>query len=413
MNGDMMMTTEAKKYVVDTNVVLNNISALNPNEVVITTMLLREIEKHKSSRSSDLAYRARVAQTWLKVNEERLTYDTKPYRLKMLLKHGDYDEQYIDNQFLECLLQNPQYGLITEDMLLGIQAHGFGREVKQLQQVTTDVYSYKGYVKLDPNDDTQAELIDRVWIGDKSVAEEMELVINQYVIIDDPSQHKFKDMVKRWNGETFVDIKLPDYRVVKPRNAEQACALDALNNPDLTAVFILGLAGSGKTMMSVKMAQEKMMNKGDYGRIALMRKADVSSVGFLPGDMDEKMGVFYDTFMQHLDNPLQDPIKMEENGQLTKHEISFVKGLSMDSTLILVDECSDLSLKEIRNCGTRVGKDSKIVFTGDFAQTNDAFVKSSGIIEAVNKLKGDPQCAIVVLTQDERSETCKLFANNL
>ena len=104
---------------------------------------------------------------------------------------------------------------------------------------------------------------------------------------------------------------------------------------------------------------------------------------------------------------------MAENGQLTKHEISFVKGLSMDSTLILVDECSDLSLKEIRNCGTRVGKDSKIVFTGDFAQTNDAFVKSSGIIEAVNKLKGDPQCAIVVLTQDERSETCKLFANNL
>lgn len=407
------MTTEAKKYVVDTNVVLNNISALNPNEVVITTMLLREIEKHKSSRSSDLAYRARVAQTWLKVNEEWLTYDTKPYRLNKLLEHGSYDEQYIDNQFLECLLQNPQYGLITEDMLLGIQAHGFGREVKQLQQVTTDVYSYKGYVKLDPNDDTQAELIDRVWIGDKSVAEEMELVVNQYVIIDDPSQQKFKDMVKRWNGETFVDIKLPDYRVVKPRNAEQACALDALNNPDLTAVFILGLAGSGKTMMSVKMAQEKMMNKGDYGRIALMRKADVSSVGFLPGDMDEKMGVFYETFLQHLDNPLQDPIKMEENGQLTKHEISFVKGLSMDSTLILVDECSDLSLKEIRNCGTRVGKDSKIVFTGDFAQTNDAFVKSSGIIEAVNKLKGDPQCAIVVLTQDERSETCKLFANNL
>ena len=408
-----MMTTEAKKYVVDTNVVLNNISALNPNEVVITTMLLREIEKHKSSRSSDLAYRARVAQTWLKVNEERLTYDTKPYRLKMLLKHGDYDEQYIDNQFLECLLQNPQYGLITEDMLLGIQAHGFGREVKQLQQVTTDVYSYKGYVKLDPNDDAQAELIDRVWIGDKSVAEEMELVVNQYVIIDDPSQQKFKEMVKRWNGETFVDIKLPDYRVVKPRNAEQACALDALNNPDITAVFVLGLAGSGKTMMSVKMAQEKMMNKGDYGRIALMRKADVSSVGFLPGDMDEKMGVFYETFLQHLDNPLQDPITMAENGQLTKHEISFVKGLSMDSTLILVDECSDLSLKEIRNCGTRVGKDSKIVFTGDFAQTNDAFVKSSGIIEAVNKLKGDPQCAIVVLTQDERSETCKLFANNL
>ena len=407
------MTTEAKKYVVDTNVLLNNISALNPNEVVITTMLLREIEKHKSSRSSDLAYRARVAQTWLELHKNLLTYDTKPYRLNRLLTHGDYDEQYVDNQFLECLLQNPQYGLITEDMLLGIQARGFKVEVKQLKQVSTDVYSYKGYVKLDPNDDEQAELIDRVWIGDKSVAEEMELVINQYVIIDDPSQHKFKDMVKRWNGETFVDIKLPDYRVVKPRNAEQACALDALNNSELTAVFILGLAGSGKTMMSVKMAQEKTMVKGDFGRIALMRKADVSSVGFLPGDMDEKMGVFYDTFMQHLDNPLQDPIKMEENGQLTKHEISFVKGLSMDSTLILVDECSDLSLKEIRNCGTRVGKDSKIVFTGDFAQTNDAFVKSSGIIEAVNKLKGDPQCAIVVLTQDERSETCKLFANNL
>lgn len=407
------MTTEAKKYVVDTNVVLNNISALNPNEVVVTTMLLREIEKHKSSRSSDLAYRARVAQHWLTLHQDRLTYNTKPYRLNELLKHGDYDEQYVDNQFLECLLQNPEYGLITEDMLLGIQAHGFGVEVKQLQQVSTDVYSYKGYVKLDPNDDAEAGLIDRVWIGDKSVAEEMELVANQYVIIDDPSQQKFKDMVKRWNGETFVDIKLPDYRVMKPRNAEQACALDALNNPDITSVFVLGLAGSGKTMMSVKMAQEKMMNKGDYGRIALMRKADFSSVGFLKGDLDEKMDLFYGTFVQHLKNPLQDPILMAENGQLTKHEISFVKGLSMDSTLILVDECSDLSLKEIRNCGTRVGKDSKIVFTGDFAQTNDAFVKSSGIIEAVNKLKGDPQCAIVVLTQDERSETCKMFANKL
>lgn len=196
------MTTETKikKYVVDTNVVLNNISALNPNEVVVTTMLLREIEKHKSSRSSDLAYRARVAQNWLELYKDILSYDTKPYRLRELLKRGDYDEQYVDNQFLECLLQNPDYGLITEDMLLGIQARAFKVEVKQLQQVSTDVYSYKGYTKLDPNDDEQAELIDRVWSDDKTVADEMELVINQYVIIDDPSQQKFKDMVKRWNG---------------------------------------------------------------------------------------------------------------------------------------------------------------------------------------------------------------------
>ena len=140
-----------KKFVVDTNVLLNNISALNPNEVVITIMLMQEIDKHKSSNSPDLAYRARVAQRWIESNLNNLTFDFQPYSelKKLLKKNKSYDPRYLDNHFLECLLQNKEYGLISEDLNLSQQAQAFGVDVKRMRSVKTDIYNYKGHHKLD------------------------------------------------------------------------------------------------------------------------------------------------------------------------------------------------------------------------------------------------------------------------
>lgn len=401
-----------KKFVVDTNVLLNNISALDPNEVVITIMLMQEIDKHKSSNNPDLAYRARVAQRWIQSNLDKLTYDFQPYsELKKLLKKSKgYDPHYIDNHFLECLLQNKEYGLISEDLNLAQQAQAFGVNVKRMKSVTTDIYNYKGYRKLDPDND--ADIIARIYEGDESVAEDLGLLLNEYVIVDTKGK-SFEKTVFRFDGEILNPITLPHRSIFSPLNAEQACVIDALNSKDITSVFVLGLAGSGKTMMSVKMAQHHIGQKGTYSKISLIRKADFSNVGFLPGGHDEKMDVFFEPFAQHLNNPQRDMESMIDSGQLTKHEVGFTKGLSMNHTLLLVDECSDLSIKDIKNCGTRVGEGSKIVFTGDYAQTNDSFVKSSGLLDSVDRLKGKEGVAVIVLTEDHRSPTCRVFANSL
>lgn len=401
-----------KLFVVDTNVLLNNISALNPNEVVITIMLMQEIDKHKSSNNPDLAYRARVAQRWIQSNKKNLTFDFQPYSnmKKLLKKNKGYDPRYIDNHFLECLLQNKEYGLISEDLNLAQQAEAFGATVKSMKSVKTDIYNYKGYRKLDPNED--ADVIARIYEGDESVAADLGVVLNEYVIVDDQKK-SFEKTVFRFDGEILNPIALPHRSIMSPLNAEQACVLDALNDDSLTAVFVLGLAGSGKTMMSVKMAQHKIFDKGTYAKAAFIRKADFSNVGFLPGGHDEKMDVFFEPFAQHLNNPQKDMEHMVANGQLTKHEVGFTKGLSMNHTLLLVDECSDLTVKEIKNCGTRVGEKSKVVFTGDYAQTNDSFVKSSGLLDSVDRLKGKEGVAVIVLTEDHRSPTCRVFANSL
>ena len=109
--------------------------------------------------------------------------------------------------------------------------------------------------------------------------------INEYLIIENTDDGTSKEM--RFDGENFVALKLPSSKYIKAKNSLQRCALDILNNPDITIAAILGGYGSGKTYLSMQMALYNVREKGRASKILGVRETmgEGKEIGFLPGEM--------------------------------------------------------------------------------------------------------------------------------
>ena len=145
--------------------------------------------------------------------------------------------------------------------------------------------------------------------------------------------------------------------------------------------FLFGAAGTGKTFISLYLALRDVLDlKKPYDKVVLVRSLiPTREIGFLPGDEEDK-GLLYQVpyqnmvqFMFEMQNDQQfnnlyDRLKGQ--GTLYFLSTSFLRGLTFDNTIIIVDECQNLNFHELDTIITRVGQDSKIVFCGDFDQTD-------------------------------------------
>ena len=145
--------------------------------------------------------------------------------------------------------------------------------------------------------------------------------------------------------------------------------------------FLFGAAGTGKTFISLYLALKDVLDmKTSYDKVVLVRSLiPTREIGFLPGDEEDK-GLLYQVPYQNMVqfmfempneqqfNTLYDRLKGQ--GTLFFLSTSFLRGLTFDNTIIIVDECQNLNFHELDTIITRVGQDSKIVFCGDFDQTD-------------------------------------------
>ncbi len=145
--------------------------------------------------------------------------------------------------------------------------------------------------------------------------------------------------------------------------------------------FLFGAAGTGKTFISLYLALKDVMDlKKPYDKVVLVRSLiPTREIGFLPGDEEDKAALYqvpYQNMVQFMFeapneqafNSLYDRLKGQ--GTLFFLSTSFLRGLTFDNTIIIVDECQNLNFHELDTIITRVGQDSKIVFCGDFDQTD-------------------------------------------
>ena len=145
--------------------------------------------------------------------------------------------------------------------------------------------------------------------------------------------------------------------------------------------FLFGAAGTGKTFISLYLALQDVMDlKKPFDRIILVRSLIPSrEIGFLPGDEEDKSALYqvpYQNmvqFMFEMPNPqafstLYDRLKGQAS--LFFLSTSFLRGLTFDNSIVLVDECQNLNFHELDTIITRIGQNSKIIFCGDFAQTD-------------------------------------------
>ena len=145
--------------------------------------------------------------------------------------------------------------------------------------------------------------------------------------------------------------------------------------------FLFGAAGTGKTFISLYLALQSVMNlKKPYDKVVLVRSLiPTREIGFLPGDEEDKAALYqvpYQNMVQFIFempneqefNSLYDRLKRQ--GTLYFLSTSFLRGLTFDNAVIIVDECQNMNFHELDTIITRVGQDSKIIFCGDFDQTD-------------------------------------------
>ena len=146
-------------------------------------------------------------------------------------------------------------------------------------------------------------------------------------------------------------------------------------------LFLYGVAGTGKTFITLYNAMKEVLDeKTAQNRVYLVRSLmPTREIGFLPGDEEDKSALYqipYDNMLRFMFkmptedqfNMLYDRLKMQ--GSLMFLSTSFLRGITLDNGIIIVDECQNLNFHELDTIMTRVGQDSKIMFCGDFDQTD-------------------------------------------
>jgi len=145
--------------------------------------------------------------------------------------------------------------------------------------------------------------------------------------------------------------------------------------------FLFGASGTGKTLISLYLALKDVMDlKKPYDKVILVRSLiPTREIGFLPGDDEDKAALYqvpYSNMVQFMfKQPNEQAFSMlydriKSQGSFYFLSTSFLRGLTFDNSIIIVDECQNLNFHELDTIVTRVGQDSKIMFCGDFMQTD-------------------------------------------
>jgi phosphate starvation-inducible protein PhoH and related proteins len=178
-------------------------------------------------------------------------------------------------------------------------------------------------------------------------------------------------------------------RMVQPRSMNQRRYVEAIEQNDM--VFGVGPAGTGKTYLAVAMAASALLAK-KVSRIILVRPAVEAGerLGFLPGTLQEKVDPYlrplYDALYDLLDQDRVD--KMLERNVIEVAPLAFMRGRTLNDAFIIMDEAQNTSSEQMKMFLTRLGNNSKAVITGDVTQIDLPNPKKSGLVEAIEILRG-------------------------
>jgi phosphate starvation-inducible PhoH-like protein len=178
-------------------------------------------------------------------------------------------------------------------------------------------------------------------------------------------------------------------RTVQPKSLNQRRYLDAIETHDM--VFGIGPAGTGKTYLAVAMAISALLSKR-VNRIILARPAVEAGerLGFLPGTLQEKIDPYLRPLYDALYDML-DPEKVDrylEKNVIEIAPIAFMRGRTLNDSFVILDEAQNTTSEQMKMFVTRLGFNSKAVITGDVTQIDLPNARRSGLLEAVDVLKG-------------------------
>ena len=438
---------EKKIFVLDTSVIIYDHTAIKnfaEHDVVIPITVLEELDNFKKGNDTK-NYSAREftryidslsgnnsLQEWTAINgptrgkfKIEMNFSSKT-NAEVIFADRKADHRILNTALYTAEMHpDKKVVLVTKDINLRIKAKSLNliAEDYETGKIKTVDELYTGNTEsIKASSEQIAAIYNQGFIKAKTILKSHKSLANHYYILKNGSQ----SVMTRYNPDEDTlhrIIKTAAFGVI-PKNAEQTFALDAIMNQDIKLVTIQGVAGTGKTLLSLAGALELRRN---YHQIYLARPIVPLSnkdIGYLPGDVNSKLNPYMEPLWDNLkyirslfsekDKEHKQIAEMIESQKLVVCPLAYIRGRSLSNVFFIVDEAQNLTPHEVKTIITRAGENTKIIFTGDVHQIDTPYLdsQSNGLSYLIEKVKGQHLYAHITLEKGERSALANL-ANDL
>jgi PhoH-like ATPase len=431
-----------KTYIIDTNVIIHDpLSFLKfeDNTVIIPIAVIEELDNFKNY-ADERGKNVRIASRKLDElrSEGRLdkgvkTKDDGIIKIEMdkefILPEG-FSKNQMDNRILNIAYyyskKEKNTILVSKDINLRLKADAIGLKAEDYEsdKVNTDEL-YSGVITIDVED----KIIEDFYKSKIMKNPIKNSYPNQFVVLRSLSDSKKTALARiPYNDTTVIKILSQPQNIwgIKPLNKEQIFAAELLMDDNIKLVTLLGVAGTGKTLLSLACGLHKTVETNTYRRVVVCRSVVPvgKDIGYLPGSKEEKlqswMGAIYDNleFLMDKKHPEEGIFKFDYLLQQNKIEIASVthiRGRSLPKQYMIVDDAQNLTPHEIKTILSRAGEGTKVVVTGDPYQIDNPYldIASNGFTYIIDRFKGQSIYGHITFTKTERSELARLVAELL
>ena len=434
---------QKKIFVLDTSVILfdhNSINHFEENDVAIPITVLEELDNFKKGSDTKNFEAREFIRTLDRLSEDHLLEEWNQLngpnkgRFKVIMDGqsgqteadiifgGDKNDHKILNAAINLAEEDPNYlvTMVSKDINLRLKAKAVGinaadyetGKINDLQHLNTGKNNIEG---------VSEEVVNRLFDEGKIPEVEVDFMTlrnNEYYIIQSASN----SVLAYFNPIERVLERVDKHSCygINPRNAEQTFAIHAILNPDVKLVSLQGIAGTGKTLLSLAAAIE---SRRQFKQIYLARPIVPLSnkdLGFLPGDIKSKITPFMEPLWDNLKfiknqwretdpnyHRIEDMVNKEK---IVVTPLAYIRGRSLSNVIFIVDEAQNLTPHEIKTIITRAGENTKMIFSGDIYQIDTPYLDehSNGLSYLIDRLQGNEIFAHVTLEKGERSELANL-----
>lgn len=438
-----------KIFVLDTNVILSDPKAIfnfEDNDIVIPIVVIEELDKFKKDMNQ-VGLAARSFSRYIESIRKRgslidgvqlkeggtVKIDlTSEVDLPTVDFGGSFADNIILSSAYKVTKENPKIPvvLVSKDINMRIKADVLGVEADTYRNESVNFTKLpKGYDTVD----VAGSLIDRIFTEKKISMDDAGLkdfsgnYPNQFYMLKDSTNEQHQAIVRMDPFENAI-VPLRQYKNVwgiRARNMGQKLALDLLLDDRIKLVSLVGMAGTGKTLLAIAAGLQKCLDEGGYSRMLVTRPIYPMGrdIGFLPGTIEEKLKPWMQPVFDNLEYLLAgyDSTnfgKMNDllnSGVIEVEALTYIRGRSIPGQFIIVDEAQNLTPHEVKTIVSRVGEETKIVLTGDPFQIDNPYMNESnnGLSYIVDRFQDFKLAGHIILEKGERSALANAAAEML
>jgi PhoH-like ATPase len=436
-----------RTFILDTNVLLYDADALasfKEHHIVIPMTVIEEIDRFKKD-VNETGRNARRASRMLDDLRGRGSLKEGVALSAggtLRVDHAEDNEGLVpitwggdtnDNKILQTAVRlhkllDGRVALVTRDTNMRLKADALGVIAEDYENAHLEVdEQWTGVVERVLPAEAVAQLL-----ADGEVRSEEAVGVhpNTFVVVRSDADES-RPVMARARGQGLLKL-VAAYREgvwgVFARNKEQLFAMDLLLDPEIQLVTINGMAGTGKTLLAMACGLKQTADLQRYRKLLVSRPIFPlgRDIGFLPGDLGEKLNPWMKPIFDNLEFLLSSRPKVRRTQEpeyqylldskvIEVEALTYIRGRSIPQQFLIIDEAQNLTPHEVKTVLTRAGEGTKVVLTGDPQQIDNPYVDelSNGLTYVVERFKADPIAGHVTLRKGERSALAELAARLL